>query len=242
MDAPCDVSVPLKKRRHPVTAKAWIVLSAEFFAFVVLLFGAADTLFWPAAWAFLLVFFGWKVLISYLLAHDDPGLLAERTKALIQQGQPIWDQIIVVAIVVAAAGWLIVMGLDAVRFQWSTMPIWLQWLGAAGVIISIWIYHLTFRANTFLANVVKIQSERDHKVISTGPYAIVRHPLYAGVLLFLPMAALMLGSWVGLAVAPLVASLYIVRTALEDRELRNSLYGYADYSRRVRYRLIPLVW
>ena len=236
-----NVSLALKQPRRPVPIKAWIAFLEEFFVFAVLLFGAAGTLFWPAAWAFLLVFFGWKLVITVIIAHEDPALLDERTKSLLQEGQPPWDKMIVVAVVVLAAGWLVVMGLD-VRFHWSAMPIWLQWIGAAGVLTAIWIYHLTFRANTFLANVVKIQNERDHKVISDGPYAVVRHPLYAGVLLFLPMAALMLGSWVGLAFTPLVASLYIIRTALEDRELHQSLDGYSDYARRVRYRLIPLVW
>jgi protein-S-isoprenylcysteine O-methyltransferase Ste14 len=242
MNALYNLSTALKQPRPRVPANAWFALSAQLFGFAVLLFGAAGTFFWPAAWAFLLIFFGWKLLITIIIAHHDPALLAERAKPLIQKGQPLWDKMIVAAIVVFAAGWLIVMGLDAMRFHWSAMPIWLQWLGAAGVITAIWIYHVTLRTNTFLANVVKIQNERDHKVISDGPYAIVRHPFYAGALLFLPMAALMLGSWVGLAVTPLIASLYIVRTVLEDRELHQFLDGYADYACRVRYRLIPLVW
>jgi protein-S-isoprenylcysteine O-methyltransferase Ste14 len=225
-----------------VPAKVWIALSIEFFVFAVLLFGAAGTLFWPAAWAFLIVFFAWTLLITHQLARDDPALLAERMKPLIQKGQPLWDKILMVSLVVLFVGWLIVMGLDAIRFRWFAMPVWLQVLGAAGFIASLWIYHQTMRANTFLANVVKIQKERGHKVVSDGPYGAVRHPLYAGALLFLPMVALMLGSWAGVAVTPLVASIIIVRAALEDRELHHSLDGYADYARQVRYRLIPLVW
>lgn len=219
----------------------WTALSVEFCVFAVLLFGAAGTLFWISAWVFLIIFFGWAVLITHIIARDDPALLAERMKPLIQKGQPLWDKAIMISLVVLFAGWLILMGLD-VRFRWLAMPVFLQWLGAAGVVASLWIYHQTFRANTFLANVVKIQKERGHTVVSSGPYGIVRHPLYAGTLLFLPMTALLLGSFAGLAFAPLVASTIIVRTAFEDRELHHSLDGYADYARRVRYRLIPLIW
>jgi protein-S-isoprenylcysteine O-methyltransferase Ste14 len=223
-------------------ARICTFIAGEFLVFVVLLFGAAGTLFWPAAWIFLIMFFGWSVMITGLIARDDPALLAERMKPLFQHGQPLWDKIILVSVVLLFAAWLILMGLDAVRFRWFVMPLWLQWLGAAGVIASMWIYQLAFRANTFLANVVRIQDERGHKVVSTGPYGIVRHPLYAGVLLFLPMTALMLGSWAGLAFASLIAIAVIVRTALEDRELRRSLDGYVDNARRVRYRLLPGVW
>lgn len=223
-------------------AKVWIALSIEFFVFAVLLFGAAGTLLWPAAWAFLLIFFGWTLFITHLLARDDPAMLAERMKPLIQKGQPLWDKMILISVAFLFVAWLILMGLDAVRFRWFAMPVWLQWLGAVGVIASLWVFHRTFRVNTFLANVVRIQKERGHKVVSNGPYGVVRHPLYAGALLFFPMEALMLGSWAGFAFTALIASLLIVRTALEDRELHQSLDGYADYARQVRYRLIPLVW
>jgi protein-S-isoprenylcysteine O-methyltransferase Ste14 len=106
----------------------------------------------------------------------------------------------------------------------------------------MWIWHRTFQENTLLAPVVKIQQERGHSVVSTGPYRAVRHPLYAGVLIFFPATAMMLGSWWGVAAAiPLAAGL-VARTAMEDRELQRRLDGYPDYARRVRYRLIPGVW
>jgi protein-S-isoprenylcysteine O-methyltransferase Ste14 len=139
-------------------------------------------------------------------------------------------------------GWLILMGLDAGRFRWSAMPPLLQWLGAAGILISMWICSRTAQANPFLANVVKIQTERGHRVVTKGPYGFVRHPFYAAILLFLPSAALMLGSWFGVAATILLAGALILRTALEDRELHRRLDGYADYAQRVRYRLVPCVW
>ena len=99
-----------------------------------------------------------------------------------------------------------------------------------------------FRENTFLTAEVRIQDERGHKVISTGPYAVVRHPLYSAVLIYLPSTALLLGSWWGLASSFLLSGGLAFRTAMEDRELRRGLEGYTQYAARVRYRLIPFVW
>jgi protein-S-isoprenylcysteine O-methyltransferase Ste14 len=136
--------------------KVWIAIGAEFLVFAVLLFGSAGTLAWPAAWAFLSLFFGSAGLITRALARDDPALLDERMKPPIQKGQPLWDKIIMASFVVLFAGWLILMVFDAGRFSWSAMPALLQWLGAAGILISMWICSRTVQANPFLAIVVKI--------------------------------------------------------------------------------------
>ncbi|HEX3497619.1 MAG TPA: isoprenylcysteine carboxylmethyltransferase family protein [Methylocella sp.] len=223
-------------------SKRWTALRNEFLVYAGLLFVPAGTLAWPAAWAFLVLFFGARLLITRALARDDPDLFEERKKPIIQKGQPLWDKIILVTIVVLLGGGLILMGLDAGRFHWSAVPAELQWLGAGGVLTSTWIAAQVFRANPFLATVVRVQTERSHAVVTSGPYGVVRHPLYAANLLLFPSAALMLGSRLGLVPMILLAGVYILRTALEDRELHGKLDGYADYARRVRYRLIPLVW
>jgi len=106
----------------------------------------------------------------------------------------------------------------------------------------MWICHRAFRENTFLAPVVRIQRERGHHVVSTGPYRVVRHPLYSGALVIFPSTALMLGSWYGLAASTALGIALVIRTALEDRELRRALEAYAEYAGRVRYRVIPRVW
>jgi protein-S-isoprenylcysteine O-methyltransferase Ste14 len=187
-------------------------------------------------------FFAPVLVIPRALARDDPALLEERMKPLIQKGQPLWDKLIMASFVLLFFGWLILMGLDAGRFRWSAMPPLLQWLGAAGILISMWIWSWTVQANPFLANVVKIQAERGHRVVTKGPYGFVRHPFYATTLLLLPSAALMLGSWFGLAAAVPLAGVVVLRTALEDRELHRKLGGYADYAQRIRYRLAPWLW
>jgi protein-S-isoprenylcysteine O-methyltransferase Ste14 len=96
-----------------------------------------------------------------------------------------------------------------------------------------------FRENTFAAPVVKVQAARDHHVVSTGPYAFVRHPMYSGMMLFFIGVPLLLASWWGLAIAPVFFLLFAVRTRIEERELVRGLPDYADYAARVRYRLLP---
>jgi protein-S-isoprenylcysteine O-methyltransferase Ste14 len=221
--------------------KVWIAFGRGFLLCALPLFGAAGTLLWPAAWAFLVLIFGAGLLITRVLAQHDPALLEERMKPIVQKDQPRWDRILLPILIVLWIGWLALMGFDA-RYGWSAMPVWLQWIGAAGVALAMWIWFLIFRENTFLAPVVKIQKERGHKVIASGPYAIVRHPMYATALLLFAASTLMLGSWYGFAAALALAILLIVRTALEDRELKRGLPGYTDYAARVRYRLVPLVW
>jgi protein-S-isoprenylcysteine O-methyltransferase Ste14 len=222
--------------------KVWIAFGLEILGFAALLFGAAGTLHWPAAWAYLVLFFALTIGLMLWLARHNPDLLAERMKPPIQQGQPLWDRVLLLVLIALFPIWLAVMGLDAVRFGWSAMPVWLQWAGAAGVAVSLWAMGLVFRENSFLAPVVRIQAERGHSVVSTGPYAVVRHPLYSAALGWIAASALMLGSWWGLAVGGLMAAVLVGRTVLEDRELHRSLPGYADYAGRVRYRLVPLLW
>lgn len=222
--------------------KAWLAIASQALILGAPLFAAAGTLRWRAAWVFLAVVIGASALTNLTLAVRDPALLEERIKPLVRRDQPWWDRLLLSSLVLFSIGWLVVMGLDAGRFQWSQMPVWLRLLGVVGIGLGMWIRFRSLRANTFLSTVMKIQEERSHAVISTGPYARIRHPLYAGVLLFFPSTALLLGSWIGVVAAALPILGLIARTALEDRELRRRLDGYTAYAARVRYRLVPGVW
>jgi|SRR5208282_659259 len=226
----------------PVIIKLCIILVTEVLFFSALLFGAAGTIRWPAAWAYLILFIVGAFSITSWLGRRDPALLAERLKSPWQKGQPFWDKFFILLMTVAWCGWLVLMGLDAVRYRWSVMPVWLQCLGAAMIVLSFWMIGRVFRENPFLTAVVRIQTERGHTVVSTGPYAIVRHPLYASLLIYLPATALVLGSWAGLAGSAVFLGAFVFRTAMEDRELQRSLPGYSEYAARVRYRLIPGIW
>jgi protein-S-isoprenylcysteine O-methyltransferase Ste14 len=134
------------------------------------------------------------------------------------------------------------MAADAARWRWSTMPVSVQWVGCALLFVTLLFMHWTMRANSYAAPVVKIQKERNQKVITTGPYAIVRHPLYFGALFYVAATALVLGSYWGLIFVPLTALGFALRIGIEEKALREGLEGYDDYARRLPWRLIPYVW
>ena len=221
--------------------KVAFAIAAEAVVFALLLFGAAGTFRWEACWVFLALFFGPATVLTAITARRDPALLAERMNTRFQKGQPLWDRIFLVGIGVVFLGWLVAMGLDA-RVHWSHMPGWLRAAGAATMLLSWWISYRVFGANTFLAPVVRVQAERHQTVISTGPYAIVRHPFYTGAILLLVGSALLLGSWAGLAGAGLITLGIALRIPGEEHELRLHLAGYNDYAADVRYRLVPYLW
>jgi len=209
---------------------------------LVLLFVPAGTLAWPAGWIFLVEFGIASALITRWLRRHNPALLEERMKPLIQREQKPWDKALMAAFLILWCAWFVVMSLDAARFGWSHMPLWLQALGAIAVAVAMYVMHLIMRTNNFAVPVVRIQAERGHRVISDGPYAVVRHPMYGGTLLLIAGIPLLLGSWWGLALAPVIILLFAIRAVMEERTLMAELPGYADYAARVRYRLVPFIW
>jgi protein-S-isoprenylcysteine O-methyltransferase Ste14 len=213
----------------------WIV------AMGALLFVPAGTLHWPAAWVFLGTIAILGVAGGLWLAKTDPALLAERLRPIMQSNQPAADKKFMLAFGVAAFIWFLAIGLER-RMHGSGMPVALQALGFVMQLLSSGFIMWVMRENSFAAPVVKVQTERGHRVVSTGPYAFVRHPMYSGALLFFVGAALLLGSWWGLAMSLLFAVLFAIRSGIEERALIAGLPGYADYAARVRYRLVPGVW
>lgn len=212
-----------------------------FGVMAAVLFLSAGTLHWAGAWVYTVVMVGLSLTMGVALARRDPGLMNERLSPPIQKNQPPADKILLSILLLAIFGWLALMGLD-IRHGWSTVPIWVQVVGAAVLLLSIWICYLTMLENSFAAPVVKIQDERGQQVITTGPYSYVRHPMYAGAILFFAGTALLLGSWWGVASVLFFAVLLAIRTFIEEGALRTGLRGYDDYAAKVRYRLIPMVW
>jgi protein-S-isoprenylcysteine O-methyltransferase Ste14 len=208
----------------------------------VLLFAAAGNWRWAQAWAFTIIFFLGSLAFGAWLIPRDPDLLASRLNPAPQRGQPLWDQVFLVTFIGLWFAWLVVMGLDAQRWHLSDMPLWLNVLGGALMIAGYWATTFVFRENSFAAPVVRVQSERKQHVIDTGPYAFVRHPMYAAALLYLFGIPLLLGSWYGLLIAPFIVAGMAGRAVSEERLLERDLPGYADYMKRVRYRLIPGLW
>lgn len=206
-----------------------------------LLFASAGTLHWLSAWVFLLTCVVLGPLCGWWLYRVDPALLAERLRPVLQRDQPAADKVFMTVFIVAMLGWLVVMGLDR-RHLASSMPASVQVLGLALFVLSTLFILSVFRENSFAAPVVKLQAGRAQRVISTGPYAHVRHPMYSGMILFFAGVPLLLGSWWGLAMVPLFVALFAVRIRIEERTLHEGLPGYSEYAARVRYRLLPGVW
>ncbi|HXC56011.1 MAG TPA: isoprenylcysteine carboxylmethyltransferase family protein [Rhizomicrobium sp.] len=214
---------------------AWLVFQSALF------FAAAGTLDWPQGWAFVIEFGALCYGISLWLLKADPGLLAERMGGINQAAQPLEDRLAMGGLLLTWCLWCVAMGLDA-RYHASRLPLWLEVVGGAALAAGFAAIRIVFRANSFAAPVVKIQAERGQRVIDTGPYAWVRHPMYTGGLLVFAGIPLLLGSLWGLALLPLLLAGLVVRTRIEERVLRAKLAGYSAYAARVRWRFVPYVW
>ena len=223
-------------RKFVVRTTLWIIFLG------IVLFGTAGTMHWPQGWIYL----GFLSVVSFVsgpwLAKHDPELFRERLGSLFQKEQKSWDKFWVIAMMLVWLGGLVLMALDGGRYHWSHVPVWVQVVGFILIYVGFWLSMLTFKANSYAAPVVKIQKERGHRVVTTGPYAYVRHPMYSGTLLFSVGTALLFGSWWGLLAVALFGVLIAVRAVLEEETLKAELEGYADYAAHVRYRLVPLLW
>jgi protein-S-isoprenylcysteine O-methyltransferase Ste14 len=214
---------------------AWIV------ALAVLLFVPAGTCDWPAAWVFLGFMTAIGLGFGLWLSKTDPALLAERMRAPIQPDQPAADKKLILVLGLAILIWFITVGLEK-RFHWSDMSIAWQALGLVLLALSSAFIAWVFNENSYASAMVRLQSERGHHVISSGPYAFVRHPMYSGAIVFLVGIPLLLGSWWGTAMSPIFVILFGIRTRIEEKTLTAGLPDYADYAARVRYRLVPGMW
>jgi protein-S-isoprenylcysteine O-methyltransferase Ste14 len=222
--------------------KLIIQTTLSFAIMAALLFVPAGTLAWPQAWVFLIEMAGSSIAICAWLYIHDPALLAQRMSSPVQRNQPRWDRIFLIGLMAYFVIWLAVMGLDAVRLRWSHVPTWAQVVGALALLWTNYVFWRVFRANSFAAPVVKIQQERGHYIVTDGPYAIVRHPMYAGAIGLALGTPLLLGSWIGLALGFIMTGAFGYRAVREEAMLAAQFPDYADYAARVRYRLVPLVW
>lgn len=220
-----------------------IVRSAFWMALMaLLLFLPAGTWGWPQAWAFVAIFVLGSTAFGAWMYRSDPGLLAERVGPLIRPGQPLWDKVFLSVFLALWFVWLAGMALDAQRWRLSEVPAWLNVIGGILMIAGFAATTRVLRENTFAAPVIRVQREREQHVIDTGPYAVVRHPMYATAILYLLGIPLLLGSWYGLIGTIIIACGMAWRCVREERALARDLFGYAEYMNRVRYRLMPGVW
>ena len=219
--------------------RAFFLFAWRLAAVGLCLFIPAGSLdFWQAG-VFLPVFFIPDLLIVIYLIRKDPDLLKRRLKGG-ELAEPRFSQkAIIVLMKLCFTGLLVISGLDH-HLGSSHVPVVLVMVADAGVLLGFWIYFRVFKENTFASAIVTIVPEQ--KVISTGPYAVVRHPMYSGVLVVDGCIPLALGSWWALPVILGVLGVIVLRLLDEEKLLRQSLPGYEDYCRRIPYRLIPRIW
>jgi protein-S-isoprenylcysteine O-methyltransferase Ste14 len=226
-----SVQIPILRRFVPVVFSVAITS--------VCLFGSVGRLDWLNAWVLLGLNFVASIVTTALLWRN-PELLAERSN--IKAGKS-WDKAIVGIVVLLGpmATW-ITAGLDT-RFHWSDgMPPLAFIVGVVVAVLAAALIAWAMRSNKFFSSVVRIQKDRGHVVVTGGPYRFVRHPGYTGMSMFTFATPLILNSRWAFAPAMATAATAVLRTALEDRTLHNELDGYADYARRVKYKLVPVIW
>jgi protein-S-isoprenylcysteine O-methyltransferase Ste14 len=175
-----------------------------------------------------------------LLFRFSPELMAERLKP--PKGAKSWDRTLLSILRLMQLARYILAGLDQ-RHGWTgDFPLGVQLSGLAVCVLGYALLAWAMTSNAYFSQIVRIQSDRGHTVVTQGPYRVVRHPAYVGMILFELAMPVLLASWSAIIVSGLCAILIIIRTALEDRTLLVELPGYADYARHVRYRLLPGVW
>ena len=195
---------------------------------------------WWRGWFYIGLSVAGGLFISAIVRRMNPQLLVQRAK--VQRGTKRFDKIIMTIYLLLMIALPAVGGLDAGRFGWSSMPAWTVYAAVLVQCVAIVPMTWALAVNPFAENTVRIQTERGHKAVAAGPYRIVRHPMYAGMVVGVLAAPPLLGSVWAFVPAGLIAVLIVVRTALEDRALRGELGGYREYAERTRYRLLPGVW
>lgn len=205
----------------------------------IVLFIPAWTLNYWQAWVFIVVFLTAVNAIGLYLSLKDPALLERRKKFGPGQETNPAQKIIMFVTLIGVIAMLVVPALDH-RFGWSGMPPLISLIGDGLIVLGLYINFIVFRENSFGGSTV--ETFEDQKVISSGPYALVRHPMYAGVLVMIIGVPLALGSWWGLAVLALVLPVLVWRILDEEKLLKKDLAGYSEYTQKVRYRLLPNVW
>jgi protein-S-isoprenylcysteine O-methyltransferase Ste14 len=208
---------------------------------LAVLFMSAGTIDWTNGWVYFGLVSSYWLISTVVLTIVNPGMLNERG-SVVKEDTKGFDKAWVAVIPLLTFGNLVIMGFDAVRFQWSFMPFWLTFLGVF-MFVSVTPFALWAMAvNRFFEWTARIQNDKHQYVCTSGPYRIVRHPGYTGLIVSILAYPLVLGSWWGFVLSGIMTVIIFIRTGLEDRMLQKELPGYTEYAKRVKYRLIPLVW
>lgn len=223
-----------------MTKKLFLQALAKFscgiIAVGVLLFLPAGTLWWLNGWVFMGILFIPMFFAGIVMMFKNPELLKKRLNAKEKQTE---QQLVVKLSGLMFIAGFIAAGLDF-RFRWTTPPLWLSWAASAVFLLAYILYAEVLRENTYLSRTVEVQENQ--KVIDTGLYGIVRHPMYSVTLLLFLSMPLVLGSVVSFVIFLAYPLIIVKRIRNEEKVLEAELAGYAEYKKKVRYRLIPFIW
>ncbi|MFC1691589.1 methyltransferase family protein [Nanoarchaeota archaeon] len=224
-----------------MNTKDWILLGIKFiFGFIVMLgifFGIAGTWNWIEGWVFLIIHFTWATFLTIWLSKHSPELLKKRSSFDIPDKW--WDKIIMMGIAITMTAAFVMPSLG-IKYGWPRLPLILEPIGFIGVIIAMIGISFVFKENSHAALTVKIQ--KNQKVISTGPYKYVRHPLYSWFVVLMLSVPLAFGIYYAFIPAILGCIVMIIRTPLEEKVLLKDLKGYKEYTKKTKYRILPRVW
>ncbi len=209
---------------------------AGFVAIGVLLFLPAGTLYYWNAWLFVAVLFVPMLFLGVMMLFKSPKLLEKRLDAKEKVNEQKWVVALSGIMFVAA---FVVAGLNF-RFSWHSLPDYVIWIGVVFFLLSYLIYAEVMRENAFLSRTIEIQENQ--KVIDTGLYGIVRHPMYSATLIMFLSIPLILGSVISFAIMLAYIPIIAVRMNSEEQVLEEGLRGYKEYKQRVKYKVIPFVW
>jgi protein-S-isoprenylcysteine O-methyltransferase Ste14 len=208
---------------------------------MVMLFLPAGTFAWGRGWGFLLVCWTLEIGALVYLERTNPALLNARSR-FFRPGTKRWDKVLLSILLPVVVTIFPLAALDTARFQWSTVPWWLSGCGYLLLLFGFWLSTWAGQVNAFAEPSVRIQPERGQRVITTGPYATIRHPIYTASIGLFFGTALALGSYWALLPASIAGGILVLRTLWEDQTLQAELEGYRKYTHRVPYKLIPHVW
>jgi protein-S-isoprenylcysteine O-methyltransferase Ste14 len=222
-----------------LNAKAWLALAALAVVMGLLLFVSAGTIHYWQAWVYLSIFMGASVLTTLYLMRKDPALLERRMSGGPTAEKRPTQRFIMLCTSIGFIALLVVPAFDH-RFGWSNVPLCVVLVGALLVAVGFALIVRVYRENTFSSATIEVIEGQ--QLVSTGPYAIVRHPMYASAFLYLIGTPLALGSYWGLLPIAAMMPFLIWRLLDEERLLAAELPGYSDYQKKVRFRLVPRIW
>jgi len=222
-------------KRMPI-AKILLIIPAMLLVFGLLFFPPAGTINYWQAWVYIIIIMTVTTAMTLYLYKNDPALLERRLKFREKKKRQKW---IITSSYPVFILVFILPGFDQ-RFGWSNLPSAISIAADLLLLLSYGLIFLVYRENSYTSRVVEVSEGQ--KIISTGPYAVVRHPMYSGMIMMYLLSPLALGSWVAAIPAPILVAVLILRLLDEEKTLAAELYGYHEYMQKVRCRLIPGIW